>query len=428
MPGPAEALIAAPRGAGPGGTRARVLFLAKQFPWPTNVGARQRSFHVARGLARTHHVTVVALDEPAAPGAREAFLAASGCERVLFVPTSTCRGMQPPGPPASRPVRALRALRGLVRSPLPDALLYWWSDALVAELEKLRRQEGADVVFASQSWMAEHARAAGFTRIVVDVDDLLSEVSRQRLRQRGWYPRKPLDLLRAGQERAYERSLPERFTRVLVAKDDDRAFFPAASRGRVEVLPNGIALPDAPAPEPERADTLLFVGTLGYAPNVDAVTWFAREVLPRVWEARPDVRFQVVGFGSGRHLAEALADPRCAVAESPPELAPFYAAAALVVTPVRTGGGTRIKVLEALAHGRALVSTRFAPEGLSLRGGVDLELADTPRAMADACLALLADPARRRALGAAGRARVAERFDWRRIEEKVDSLLPLPGR
>jgi glycosyltransferase involved in cell wall biosynthesis len=406
-----------------------VLFLAKQFPWPTNVGARQRSFHLARGLARTHDVTVVALDDPPDPSAREAFLAASGCGRVLFVSPSTCRGEQPEGPPAPRVVRALRALRGLVRSPLPDALLYWWSDALVAELGRLRREGGVDVVFASQSWMAEHARAAGFERIVVDVDDLLSELSRQQLRQRGWYPRRPLDLLRASQERAYERSLPARFTRVLVAKEEDRAFFPAGARGRVAVLPNGVSIPEAPAPDPECADTLLFVGTLGYPPNVDAVTWFAREVLPLVWEARPDVRFQVAGFGTGRRLAaEVLADPRCAVAESPPELAPFYTAAAVVVTPVRTGGGTRIKVLEALAYGKALVSTRFGPEGLSLRGGVDLELADTPRAMADACLALLGDPARRRALGAAGRARVAERYDWRRIEERLDSLLPLPGR
>jgi len=428
MPGPAEALSAAPAGAPRGGAGAHVLFLAKQFPWPLNVGARQRSFHVARGLARAHEVTTVALDDPPSDAARDEFLAASGCARALFVPPSTCLGMQPRGAPAPRWVRALRAARGLVRSPLPDALLYWWSDALVARLEALRRERPADVVFASQSWMAEHARAAGFPRVVVDVDDLLSEISRQHLKQRGWYPRKPLDLLRARQERAYERSLPERFARVLVAKDDDRGFFPAAARPRVAVLPNGIAVPDAPAPDPERADTLLFVGTLGYAPNVDAVTWFAREVLPLVWASRPDVRFQVAGFGSGAHLAEVLADPRCAVAESPPELGPFYAAAGVVVTPVRTGGGTRIKVLEALAHGKALVSTRFGPEGLGLRGGVDLELADTPVDMAAACVALLGDPARRRALGTAGRAHVAERFDWRRIEEKVESLLPVSDR
>ncbi len=428
MPGPAEALTAAPPAGAPRGGRARVLFLAKQFPWPTNVGARQRSFHVARGLASAHDVTVLALDDPPAAGATEAFLAASGCGRVLFVSPSTCRGKQPQGPGDSRVARVLRALTGPVRSRFPDVLLYWCSDALVDELRGLRREGGVDVVFASQSWMAEHARAAGFERVVVDVDDLLSEMTWQKLRQQGWY-RKPRDLLHAVRVRAYERSLPARFTRVLVAKEEDREFFPAGARGRVAVLPNGVSIPEAPAPDPERADTLLFVGTLGYPPNVDAVTWFAREVLPLVWEARPDVRFQVAGFGTGRRLAaEVLADPRCAVAESPPELASFYAAAAVVVTPVRTGGGTRIKVLEALAYGKPLVSTRFGPEGLSLRGGVDLELADTPRAMADACLALLGDPARRRALGAAGRARVAERYDWTRIEERLDSLLPLPGR
>ncbi len=409
-------------------SRPHVLFLAKQFPWPTNVGARQRAFHLVRGLARRHRVTVVALDEPPAPEAHAAFLAATGCAAAWCVSTTTCRGRQPAGPRASVPVRAWRALRDLLASPVPDAHQYWWSESLVAELRALRARERVDAVFASQSWMAEHARHAGYEQVVVDVDDLLSDMARQQLRARGWYPRRPLDMLRAARERAYEQALPSRYPAVLVAKPEDLAFFPARLRHRVAVLPNGVAIPDAPAPGPGGEDTLLFVGTLGYGPNVDAVEWFVREVLPRIWAVRPDVRFQVAGFGSGAHLAELLDDGRCAVAESPADLAPFYAAAGVVVTPIRTGGGTRIKVLEALAHGRAVVSTRFAPEGLGLQGGTDLELADTPAAMADQCLALLADPARRQALGTAGRAQVAARFDWRGIEAQLDDVMALAAR
>ena len=408
--------------------RPHVLFLAKQFPWPTNVGARQRAFHLVRGLARRHRVTVVALDEPPAPDQHAAFLAATGCAAAWCVSTTTCRGRQPAGPARSVPVRAWRALRDLLASPVPDAHQYWWSETLVAELGALRARERVDAVFASQSWMAEHARSAGFGQVVVDVDDLLSDMARQQLRTRGWYPRRPLDALRAARERVYERALPARFPGVMVAKPEDVAFFPAQLRHRVAVLPNGVAIPEAPAPGPGGEDTLLFVGTLGYGPNVDAVEWFVREVLPRVWAVRPEVRFQVAGFGSGAHLAELLRDTRCAVAESPPDLTPFYAAAGVVVTPIRTGGGTRIKVLEALAHGRAVVSTRFAPEGLGLQGGTDLELADTPAAMADQCLALLADPARRQALGTAGRSQVAARFDWRRIEEQLDGVMALATR
>jgi glycosyltransferase involved in cell wall biosynthesis len=135
------------------------------------------------------------------------------------------------------------------------------------------------------------------------------------------------------------------------------------------------------------------------------------------------VRFTVAGYGSGESLVSDLSDSRCALLESPSDLTPLYADAAVVVAPVRTGGGTRIKVLEALARGRALVSTSFAAEGLGLGGGVHLELADTAAEFAAACVRLLSDQKRRMGLATAGRAYVAERFDWRNIECRLPELV-----
>ena len=434
MPAPAHPLSAAPEAVAADpvaqptaghARRPRVLFLAKHFPWPPASGGVQRSFHQVRGLARTHDVSVLALGECPHPGGLEAFVAASGCTDAHAIPTSSCRFAHDTREPL--PVRAWGALQRLVGPPRPEIHYYWWSEALVAELAARRARDPVDFVFASQSWMAEHAHRAGFRTIVVDVDDLVSEVERQKLAARGWSARLPLDRLRNARARSYERLLPRRFAGVLVAKADDLPFFPAPLRHRVAVLPNGVAIPAQPAPGPGRHDTLLFVGMLAHEPNLDAIRWFTRDVLPRIWAVRPDVRFQVAGFGSAAPLAEALADPRCHVAESPVELAPFYEEAGVVVTPIRIGSGTRIKVLEALAHGRALVSTSFAPEGLGLQDGVHLALADTPEALAERCLALLADPAHRAALGAAGRARVAERFDWRRIEAQLDGVGALVG-
>jgi glycosyltransferase involved in cell wall biosynthesis len=122
-------------------------------------------------------------------------------------------------------------------------------------------------------------------------------------------------------------------------------------------------------------------------------------------------------------VAEGLRDPRCTVHESPPDLGPLYDAASVVVTPVRMGGGTRIKILEALGHGRAVVSTSFAAEGLGLRGGIDLEFADTAADMAARCLELLRDKPWRCALASAGRATVAARFDWAMIERPLPRLV-----
>lgn len=404
--------------------RRNVLFLAKLFPWPLNFGARQRVFHLARGLAKGHDVSVVAYDTPPSPSDSAEFLSRSGCAGISVVPREQATGGRPSDDRLlKRVVGKLQSLDARVRSPLPPFVREAWSDKLVSTLEQVRRETSVDVVYATQSWMAEHARAAGYSRIIVDVDDLLSHMSRQRASSSGWHRRKAIELFDAAKDARYERSLPRRFTRVVVAKTEDRDFFAAADRERVTVVPNGITIPPVPSEEPAVANTLLFIGTLGYGPNIDAVKWFAMEILPLIWKENADVRFSVAGYGSAGSLADVLRDPRCAVYESPADLAPLYDAAAVVVTPVRTGGGTRIKILEALARGRAVVSTTFAAEGLGLRGGVDLEFADTPADIAARCLELLGDKQRRCALAAAGRANVAARFDWVSIERGLPELV-----
>jgi polysaccharide biosynthesis protein PslH len=402
----------------------RVLFLAKLFPWPLNFGARQRVFHLARGIAKAHDEAVIAYDTVPIREQEEAFLANSGCSAVSTIPRRQVLAHRPvPDHSWGRLLRKLRSVDMRLRSPLPSFVHDVWSSDLVNQLRSVKRSTSFDVVYATQSWMAEHALAAGFDRIIVDVDDLLSHLSRQRVASSGWHSRKPIELFDAAKDQRYERSLPKRFMRVVVAKEEDRSFFAPADRERVSVIPNGITVPEAPSPEPAIANTILFVGTLGYGPNIDAIGWFATEILPLIWQHKPDVSFSVAGYGAIGSLAEVLKDPRCIVHESPADLAPLYDEASLVVTPIRIGGGTRIKILEALGRGRAVVSTSFAAEGLGLRGGVDLEFADTPTDIAARCLELLKDRDRRRALATAGRATVADRFDWISIERALPGLI-----
>jgi len=407
--------------------RVSVLFLAKQFPWPLNVGSRQRVFHLIKGIAASHDVITIAYDALPSTHELNAFASASGCRQTTVVPRSTTdtKAEQTTSIARlfSRAARGARVIKSLVGSPLPAFARDLWSDSLVSAIKQTARENSIDVVYATQSWMAEHARAAGLGAIMVDVDDLISLMSRQLLASVPWGVRKPLRLLEAAKDVSYERSLPQRFSHVVVAKAEDQEFFRPEARSRVSVIPNGITIRSAPLPQPAVADHLLFVGTLGYEPNIDAVRWFATEALPLIWQHRPDVRLDVAGFGSGAALRDVLSDSRCALHESPPDLTPLYARAAVVIAPVRIGGGTRIKILEALANGRAMVSTAFAAEGLSLRGGTDIEFADSPGAIAALCVALLGDESRRRALAASGRARVAEQFDWERIERRLPKLI-----
>lgn len=404
--------------------RRHVLFLASPFPWPLNSGSRQRIFHLARGIAAAHNVSVIAFDAVPCSENVTAFLANSGCKEVTIVPRQ-----QPGGGTAfsesvlGRMVDKVRSVDARLRSPLPTYVRDVWSNALVEAIRSFAREHPVDVVYATRSWMAEHARCAGLSPIAVDVDDLVSIISKHRVSSSGWHRRKLIELFDASKEAAYERTLPERFARVIVVKQEDRDFFPVEYHGRVSVVPNGVTIPPLPITEPPVADTLLFVGTLGYGPNIDAARWFATKVLPLIWNSRADVRLSIAGYGSASALRDVLSDSRCTIHESPDDLIPLYARAALVVAPVRRGGGTRIKILEALARGRAVLATPFAAEGLGLRRGVDIELAETPAEMAALAIALLADPPRRIALARAGRAQVVERFDWGRIETALGPLV-----
>jgi glycosyltransferase involved in cell wall biosynthesis len=402
----------------------RVLILSRQVPWPRNTGGSQRIFHFMRALARHHSVTLLTLArDPIPPTDLQELQDASGCEAVLTFDGADC---------AIRNGSLYWNNAGAViwkfaTSPFPIFVHDWWSKSLTNTLARFVSERSFDLVVARDPSFAEQARSAGFQRVILDADDLFGVILSQQLQDVGWYKRKPLHYIDAAKARAYERTLPSRFERVVIAKAEDRAQFSPRLQDKIAVIPNGISIPPALDRTLEEPNRLLFVGTLSYAPNVDAARFLGLEVMPRLWELSPEVRLDVVGRGPvDPAVLEALRDPRCSVHESPADVGPFYRAATVVVTPIRRGSGTRIKVLEALAYEKALVSTTFAPEGLGLTPDKHYVAADTPAELAQACATMLADSARRHAFGAAGRAFVERHFAWDEIEDAIAALAQPP--
>jgi glycosyltransferase involved in cell wall biosynthesis len=406
----------------------RVLILSRQVPWPTNTGGSQRIFHFMRALARHHSVTLLTLSiDPIPPKDVKDLQRASGCEAVLTFDGADC------------PIRngslywknSGAVIWKFATSPFPIFVHDWWSKTLTTTLARLLSERSFDLVVARDPSFAEQARSVGFQRVILDADDLFGVILSQQLQDVGWYKRKALHYIDAAKARAYERTLPSRFERVVIAKAEDRAHFPPRRQHKIAVIPNGISIPptldrtlDRTLEEPNR---LLFVGTLDYGPNVDAARFLGLEVMPRIWKLSPEVGLDVVGRGPvPPEVLEALRDPRCSVHESPADVGPFYRAATVVVTPIRRGSGTRIKVLEALAYEKALVSTTFAAEGLGLAPDKHYVAADTPAELAQACATLLVDSARRHAFGAAGRAFVERHFAWDEIENSIAALAQPP--
>ncbi len=182
--------------------------------------------------------------------------------------------------------------------------------------------------------------------------------------------------------------------RVYVCSEQDRQALAGRGRAEVVVLPNAVPI-QGPLPAPPRDGpfTFLFIGTLGYYPNLDGVSWWCREVLPWLRQAAPaPFRLLVVGAGGGDVYDAVDGAEEVEVIGAVPEVGPWYERAHAVVVPIRAGGGTRIKVLESFSHRRPVVSTTIGAEGIATVSEEHLLVADAPETFADQCARLMRDP------------------------------------
>jgi glycosyltransferase involved in cell wall biosynthesis len=230
--------------------------------------------------------------------------------------------------------------------------------------------------------------------------------------------------------RRYERRACETADRVVVVSDRDAEAVRQLVPGLVPaVVPNGVdveyctgpfsLLPDDSGPGDR---DLVFVGKMDFRPNVDAVLWFVRSVLPVIRQQIPEVRFWIVGKDPHPRLAPLTSDPSVVLTGWVRDVRPYIAGAAVYVIPLRIGGGTRLKVLEAMAVGKAIVSTGLGCEGFDLEHDRHLVVADTPEQFAAATLALLEDPERRKRLGKTARHFAAANYDWRAIVPELERV------
>ncbi|MCY3936104.1 MAG: glycosyltransferase [Chloroflexi bacterium] len=209
---------------------------------------------------------------------------------------------------------------------------------------------------------------------------------------------------------------------IAVSEEDATQLRQLAPTAQIQVIPNAI---DAGGYDVERAEaavpTLVFSGKMDYRPNIDAVLWFQRAVWPRMRKAHPQLRWQIVGSAPSPAVRRLAADEKIEVTGSVAEVLPYLTASTVYVAPLRMGSGTRLKMLEAMAAGCAIVATPMAAAGLPGAGTAFLA-AETAEEFAKAISSLLQDAPLRAALGAAGRSIVAEQFDWRRIVPLIQAI------
>jgi glycosyltransferase involved in cell wall biosynthesis len=251
-------------------------------------------------------------------------------------------------------------------------------------------------------------------RLVIDLHNIESELARTHAHAARW-PASWASQRFAASYRRLEREWLPQFDVILTASEEDRR---RVDHPDVRVFPN--ALPEIRRPHVAEAEVIVFSGNLEYHPNIEAVRWFRTRVWPRVRENAPEIEWRLLGSNPEAVARFTGGDPRIRVVGPMENAIASLVKAKVCLAPLLSGSGTRFKILEAWAAGRAVVSTTLGAEGLGARDGEHLLLADGPSDFADAVLRLLKDPALRATLGDAGWALYRERFTWPAAWRKLD--------
>ncbi len=372
-------------------------------PGRTTSGVLLRCYNLLRETARRHRVYLYAFNQDVLlpPGEIEASRRhlAEICAEVEIFPLPAS---------SSRAAYAALLLRNLA-SELPYSVPRFSSPALEHAMIDLLARRPIRILQYETIAMAHYGALARDLPAILVHQNVESELLKRRATsEKGRLARFYIGEQARKLARYEEQVCREQDVNVTVSAADRDSFQSRIPDARFEVVVNGVDIDYfSPADDLEgRGDRLVFVGGMSWYPNRDAMAWFLDRIWPLIRRVRPEARFAVVGAHPSPEVERAQVGGHGV--EAPglvPDIRPFVRDAAVYVCPLRVGGGTRLKILDAWAMGKAVVSTSIGCEGLGATAGRDIEIADDPEAFASAVLALLADPARRRALGAAGRAR-----------------------
>jgi glycosyltransferase involved in cell wall biosynthesis len=389
--------------------RLNILFVSQMPASPPRFGAQARVHGLMTQLARCHDLTAVMLVD-------EEF-DAEECRKAM---QAYCRVVLVPNPHVQHGLaKRLQQLRSLASTRSFERLQVT-VPAMQRALDRVLRADRFDVVNLEFSFLGEcHLRQAppgkNLPALVVDSHNIDYDLARQ-------YARDGSSLVRRLYASANWRKLRweelETYRYAdgvyLCSAADERRLLDEVSEARTTVIPNAADVEHyqpRPTDPPPDGRTVVFFGLLSYVPNIDGVTHFVRDIWPRVAEAHPEARCKIIGGRPPPSLL-ALAGPRVELTGFVSDLRPHLAAAAAVVVPLRLGGGTRLKIVEAMAMGKAIVSTTLGAEGIEVVPGRDLLVEDEPAAFAEAVNRLLAEPSRAARIGQSARQLAVERYAW----------------
>jgi len=398
----------------------RILALSAEIPFPPISGGRQRTYYLLRALSRQHELTLVAFDggEEGSPPFPIHVVRVPWALPPLY--------QQMHGSDVEASQRAYEKLQNEVDEPWLASCLE--SPAMSETLRTIAASTAFDLVMILGTALGRFLPDLPANRPkVLNLYDVHSLMALRAAKQHDGLERERA-MREADRVLRFERSLASQCDLSLVVSEAEAE---AARRllnvGDVEIVPNGVDTASfTPAETEAMPGYLLFTGNMKYAPNAEAVRHFCQSILPLIAERVSGVVFHVVGDAPGEEI-RALSCKNVIIHGRVPDMRPYHHAAEVVVVPLTRGGGTRLKILEAAACGKAIVTTSAGVEGLALGDGRDLVVADSSQGFAGAVVALCQDADRRAELGRRAR-QAALPYDWEVVASHHCRLVEAVGR
>lgn len=390
----------------------RILWVKAGKILPVDTGGRIRSFNILRHLAARNDTTFLSYYDGARDVEYERALTA------LFPHAITFPSGAPDGKAAQLAFYAARMLH-----PAPYSVSKFTTPSVrrsVRDIIATQRPDVAVCDFLSASLNFPNPLSIPSVLFQHNVEHALWD--RQALHERNPVKRAVFSI-EAAKMRRYERATVDRFHHVVAVSESDKALMSVMTdASRITVVPTGVDVDTyRAAASGSGSFNVMFLGSMDWPANIDGVEFFCEQVWPRVIAAVPAARFQVVGRNPPRRITR-LASDSVEIVGGVASVIPHLRAAPVFVVPLRIGGGTRLKIYEAMAAERAIVSTSVGAEGLDYTDGEDIVIADEAHAFADRVIALLRDPDRQRALGSAA-GKTAARFDWSEVAIEFEAVL-----
>jgi len=387
----------------------KILYVCHRFPFPPKRGGKIRPFNMIRHLSRAHEVTVASLVR-SEQEAREGGGLAQYCTHYEMVRVSD----------------SMQTLRMIARLPTrtPSSMGYFYSAKLAQKIRELLRQTRFDLIFVHCSSVAQYVENDRSTPKILDFGDMDS----QKWLEYAHYKPFPLSLgyrLEGRKLEQEERRLASRFDLCTATTRAEWETLEAYATGvRSDWFPNGVdGEYFAPSAEAHEPDTVVFVGRMDYYPNQECMADFCAKVLPRLQAARPGLKLMIVGADPSPAVRRLGSLQGVTVTGSVPDVRPYLRRATLMVAPLNIARGTQNKILEAMAAGTPVVTSRVAAGGVDASSPEHFLVASAPEEYVGAILRIIDDPAERRRLSLAGRERMLSHHNWERSMQRLDGII-----